>query len=189
MGESTRPQVKPRYFLRYTPVSVADTRCCCQQQNENTYWDSHCHHHNYYCRLLLLLAVWNKPAARSFPETVARREHRPKTERKTRRERGRRPRDTDRREKEKEIKKKDEQPPQNAMGWYFAEDLLLRGWLTPWPTVWATEAKKDRLLRPLLSASSGAGSAGAGAEGGGGGGAGARAGSRQAPGKLVQLVR
>ena len=74
------------------------------------------------------------------------------------------------------------------MGWYFAGDLLLRGWLTPWPAVWATEAKKDRLLRPLLSTSSGAGSAGAGAEGGGGGGGGARAGGGQGPGKLVQLV-
>ncbi len=37
MGKSTRPQVKSRYFLRYIPVSAADTGSYCQQHNEDTY--------------------------------------------------------------------------------------------------------------------------------------------------------
>lgn len=47
-------------------------------------------------------------------------------------------------------------------------------------------AKRERNLRPLLSARSGAGSAGAGVEGGGMGGGGGVAG--MLPGKLVQLM-
>lgn len=88
MGESTRPQIKPRYFLRYTPVSVADTRL------STTEWVAiptigHYHHNYYYRILLLLLAVRNKPTTTttySLRDTEARLEHSPKTESKTRRE-------------------------------------------------------------------------------------------------------
>lgn len=50
-------------------------------------------------------------------------------------------------------------------------------------------AVEARILRPLLTVSSGAGSAGAGAEGGGGGGGGAKQAAGRLPVRLVQLVR
>lgn len=50
-------------------------------------------------------------------------------------------------------------------------------------------AVETRILRPLLTVSSGAGSAGAGAEGGGGGGGGAKQAAGRLPVRLIQLVR
>lgn len=104
MGESTRPQIKPRYFLRYTPVSVADARL---STTEWEYQLGH-YHHNYYYRIsLLLLAVRNKPTTTYSPrDTEARLEHSPKTERKTRREKRRRE------GRRREIKRTNNQPPQ-----------------------------------------------------------------------------
>lgn len=102
MGESTRPQIKPRYFLRYTPVSVADSWL---STTEWEYQLGHYHHNYYYRILLLLLAVRNKPTTTySLRDTEARLEHSPKTESKTRREK--RPGETKR--GQKKGNKKDE---------------------------------------------------------------------------------
>ncbi|TNM97441.1 hypothetical protein fugu_015597 [Takifugu bimaculatus] len=72
MGESTRPQIKTRYFLRYTPAWLHGARCGCQQQKGSTRIPSSQLQPNI-SPLLRPPALWTEPRTHRLPEAVAKR--------------------------------------------------------------------------------------------------------------------
>lgn len=177
MGESTRPQIKLRYSLRYTPVSAADTRL------STTDWGYQQGYQllNRYYRILLLLPVRNKPTTSNHRDNRRKGRTRSQDREQDAEGRGDPWRRRDSRRRWIFLKKGRTSYSAKCDGVIYCGGPVPQK-RTGWLAAWATEAEEARILRPLLSASSGAGSSGAGAEGGGGEGWGVGGASKQQAG-------